>query len=254
VRTAKTDAKGRCRFDIFQGWIGISEKDERFAAPRSVLAMSDLRSVRFCVVKKPANVRLTVEGLPEANFSITERGLVVEGEWTLPAGFKPGAVERELSFLQGKSAEFFTPVQRGRGEADEPRPQDPGGEMVSALAPGEDRKHTVSMEEVPHLTIQGETAFEPSDLLSREHCGIELYDGGPSGRLLRAAGSLGGPRHSPQRPGPVRVPRRRGRPLYRWWSGRELRLRGGAGREGSARGADQSRWPWTRRTSPVRWP
>jgi hypothetical protein len=193
VRTARTDAKGRCRFDIFHGWIGISEKDERFAAPRSVLAMADLRSVRFCVVKKPANVRLTVEGLPEANYSITERGLVVEGEWTLPAGFKPVRWSERLSFLQGKSAEFFTPCSEVGVKPMSRVHRIAGGEMVSALAPGEDRKHTVVLEEVPHLTIQGETAFEPSDLLSREHCGIELYEAGPSGRLIRAAGSLGGP-------------------------------------------------------------
>jgi len=65
------------------------------------------------------------------------------------------------------------------------------GEVVKDLAPGEARKHPVVLEAPDHRTIEGEAVFEESDRLSREHCGIELYDA--SGRMVRAAGSLGGP-------------------------------------------------------------
>jgi len=114
VKTARTDAKGIGRLDGFVGWIGISERDERFAWPRSVLAMADRRAARFCVNRKPANVRLTVDGLPGKDYSITERGLVVEGEWPLPAGVPPARWTEQLSFLQFKSAEFFTPCAEER--------------------------------------------------------------------------------------------------------------------------------------------
>jgi len=193
VKTARTDAKGTCRLDGFLGWIGISERDERFAMPRSVLAMADLRSARFCIVKKPAGVRLTVEGLPGKDYSITERGLVVEGDWTLPPGFKPARWSERLSFLQGKSAEFFTPCAEVRVKPMSKVHRISEGETVKEIAAGEDRKHKVVVEELPHRVIEGEAAFEPSDLLSREHCGIELYENGPQGRMARAAGSLGGP-------------------------------------------------------------
>jgi len=193
VKTARTDAKGKCRLDGFQDWIGISERDERFAAPRSVLAMSDLRSVRFCVIQKPAHVRLTADGLPGKDFSITERGLILEGRWTLPAGFPPMRWNERLSFLQGKSAEFFTPCGEVRVKPMSQVHRIAEGEFVTALAPGDDRRHKVTVDEMPHKTIEGEAVFAPSDLLSREHCGIELYEGGPSGRLIRVAGSLGGP-------------------------------------------------------------
>jgi len=155
--------------------------------------MADLRSVRFCVIRKPAGVRLTVDGLPGKDHSITERGLVVEGDWPLPAGFKPARWSERLSFLQGKSAEFFTPCREVRVSPMSKVHRISAGEIVKEIAAGEDRKHKVLVEELPHRTIEGEAVFEPSDLLSREHCGIELYESGPAGRRIRAAGSLGGP-------------------------------------------------------------
>ncbi|MBI3858125.1 MAG: carboxypeptidase regulatory-like domain-containing protein [Planctomycetes bacterium] len=193
IRTAKTDAQGNCRLDGFIGWAGISERDERFAMPRSLLAMDDLRSARFCITKKPAGVRLSVEGLPGRDTSITERGLIVDGDWPLPEGFKPARWSERLPFLQGKSAEFFTPCREVRVRPMSRVHRVAEGEIVKEIAPGEDRKHAVKVEELPHRTIEGEAVFEPSDLLSREHCGIELYESGPAGRLIRAAGSLGGP-------------------------------------------------------------
>ena len=190
VKTARTDAQGKCRLDGFIGWVGVSERDERFAMPRSVLAMADLRSARFCVIRKPASVRLTVDGLPGRDYSITERGLIVEGDWPLPAGFAPARWSEPLAFLQGKSAECFTPCVEVRVKPMSKVHRIAQGEAVRALGPGEDRKHKVVVEELPHRTIEGEAVFAPSDLLSREHCGIELYG---HGRLIRAAGSLGGP-------------------------------------------------------------
>jgi hypothetical protein len=193
VKSARTDRQGTCRLDGFVGWIGISERDERFAAPRSVLAMADLRSARFCVIRKPASVRLAVQGLPGKDYTITERGLVVEGDWPLPAGWKPARWSERLSFLQGKSAEFFTPCPHVLVKPMSKVHRIAEGSVVKDLVPGEDRRHQVLVEEVPHKTIEGEVVFEPSDLLGREHCGIELYESGPSGRMIRASGSIGGP-------------------------------------------------------------
>lgn len=155
--------------------------------------MDDVRSVRFCIVRKPASVRLTADGLPGRDTSITERGLLVEGDWPLPEGFKPARWSERLAFLQGKSSEFFTPCREVRVKPLSKVHRVAAGELVKAIAPGEDRKHKVAVEELPHRTIEGEAVFEPSDLLSREHCGIELYESGPAGRLIRASGSLGGP-------------------------------------------------------------
>jgi hypothetical protein len=191
VKTARTDAKGTCRLEGFLGWVGISERDERFAMPRSVLAMAGVRSARFCVIQKPASVRLTVDGLPGRDTSITERGLVVEGDWPLPEGFKPARWSERLAFLQGKSAEFFTPCREVRVKPMSPVHRVASGDLVKDIVRGEDRKHKVAVEEIEHKTIDGEARFEPSDVLSREHCGIELYD--RDGRLVRGAGSIGGP-------------------------------------------------------------
>jgi len=138
-------------------------------------------------------VRLTVDGLPGKDYSITERGLVVEGDWPLPSGFKPARWSERLSFLQGKSAEFFTPCREVRVAPMSKVHRIASGDLIREIVPGEDRKHAVKVEELPHKTIEGEAVFEPSDLLSREHCGIELYESGPAGRLIRAAGSIGGP-------------------------------------------------------------
>ncbi len=191
VKSARTDAKGTCRLEDFVGWVGVSERDERFATPRSVLAMADVRSARFCVVRKPASVRLTVEGLPGKDTSITERGIVIEGDWPLPQGFKPARWSERLAFLQGKSAEFFTPCREVRLRPMSAVHRVASGDVVKEIAPGEDRKHAAVVEEREHKTIEGEVRFEPSDLLSREHCGIELYD--QAGRLIRSSGALGGP-------------------------------------------------------------
>jgi hypothetical protein len=191
IVTAKTDGKGACRLDGFVGWVGVSERDERFVMPRSVLAMAERRSINFSVVRNPASVRLTAEGLPGRDTTITERGLVVEGDWPLPEGFKPARWSDKLSLLQGKTAEFFTPCREVRVKPMSQVHKAAEGGLVKDLGPGEVRKHKVVIEETPHRTIEGEVQFEESDKLSREHCGLELYDA--AGRMVRAAGSLGGP-------------------------------------------------------------
>jgi hypothetical protein len=190
IVTAKTDAQGKCALAGFTGWVGVSERDERFVMPRSLLAMPDARTARFAVVRPAANVRLTVDGLPGKDYTITERGLTVEGEWPLPPGFKPARWSDRLSFLQGKSAEFFTPCREVTVRPMSKVQRIAAGEVVKGLQLGESRKHKVVVEEVPHKTIEGEVQFEKSDQLTREHCTIELYDGT---RLIRPMGTLGGP-------------------------------------------------------------
>jgi hypothetical protein len=193
IVTAKTDEQGACRLEAFTGWAGVSERDERFVMPRSILAMADVRSLRLCVARPPASVRLTAEGLPGRDTTITERGLLVEGDWPLPPGFKPARWSERLSFLQSKTAEFFTPCKEVRVKPLSRVHKITAGEIVKEIPPGEARKHKVVLEELEHKTIEGEVVFEETDRISREHCGIELYEGGPAGRLIRAAGSLGGP-------------------------------------------------------------
>jgi hypothetical protein len=191
IVTAKTGDQGSCRLEGFQGWVGVSERDERFVLPRSVLAMAALRSVRFSVARNPASVRLTAEGLPGRDTTITERGLFVEGDWPLPEGFKPARWSDKLSLLQGKTAEFFTPCREIRVKPMSRVHKVAEGAVLKDLAPGEARKHKVLIEEEAHKTIEGEVVFEESERLSREHCGLELYDA--AGRMVRSAGSLGGP-------------------------------------------------------------
>jgi hypothetical protein len=191
IVTAKTDEKGACRLDGFLGWVGISERDERFVMPRSVLATADVRSLRFAIIRNPASVRLTAEGLPGRDTTITERGLILEGDWPLPKGFAAARWSDKLSFLQGKTGEFFTPCREVHVRPMSKVHRVKSGEHVTDLVPGETRKHPVVLEELPHKTIEGEAVFEPSDRLSREHCGLELYDA--QGRMLRGAASLGGP-------------------------------------------------------------
>jgi len=192
ILTAKTDEKGACRLEGFLGWVGVSERDERFVMPRSLLAMADLRSLRFSIVRNPASVRLSAEGLPGRDTTITERGILVDGDWPLPEGFKPARWSDRLSLLQSKSGEFFTPCREVRVRPMSKVHKIAAGELVKDLSPGEARKHKVVVEEIEHKTIEGEVVFEASDRISREHCGIELYDAA-SGRMIRAAGSLGGP-------------------------------------------------------------
>ncbi|HZE95743.1 MAG TPA: carboxypeptidase-like regulatory domain-containing protein [Planctomycetota bacterium] len=193
IVTAKTDAKGACRLDAFTGWVGISERDERFVMPRSVLSMPDVRTARFAVVRSPASVRLSVEGLPGKDHTITERGIIVEGDWPVPDGAKPARWSDKLSFLQGKTAEFFTPCRDVRIRPMSKVHRAGAGGLVEKLLPGETRKHPVVLEEIPHKTIEGEVQFEASEQLTREHCTIELYEDGGSTRLVRAMGNLGGP-------------------------------------------------------------
>lgn len=190
IVTAKTDAQGKCALEGFTGWVGVSERDERFAMPRSLLSMPDARTARFAVVRPAANVRLTVDGLPGKDYTITERGVVVEGDWPLPPGFKPARWSDRLSFLQGKSAEFFTPCREVTVRPMSRVHRAVSGDVVRGLQPGESRKHKAVLEELPHKTIEGEVQFEKSDQLTREHCTIELYDGAG---LVRPMGTLGGP-------------------------------------------------------------
>ncbi|HLY11734.1 MAG TPA: carboxypeptidase-like regulatory domain-containing protein, partial [Planctomycetota bacterium] len=97
-----------------------------------------------------------------------------------------------LAFLQGKTAEFFTPCPEVRLRPMSGVHRITTGEVVKDLAGGESRKHKVVVEELPHLTIEGEVQFEASETLSREHCTVELYDPATAG-LVRAMGNLGGP-------------------------------------------------------------
>jgi hypothetical protein len=190
--SAKTDATGACRFENFTGWVGVSERDERFVTPRSLLSTPAIRSAKFAVARPPAAVRLSVEGLPGKDYTITERGLVVEGDWPVPAGFPPAVWSDRLAFLQGKTAEFFTPCREVRVRPMSKVHRVAKGEIIKDIVPGESRKHAVVLEEVPHRTIEGEVQFEASETLTREHCTIELYDGATGG-LVRAMGNLGGP-------------------------------------------------------------
>ncbi len=134
--SAKTDPTGKCRFDGFTGWVGVSERDERFVTPRSVLSTADLRAASFAVARPAASVRLSVEGLPGKDYTITERGLVVEGDWPLPDGFKPVKWSDKLSFLQGKTGEFFTPCREVRVRPMSKVHQVTEGDVVKALTPG----------------------------------------------------------------------------------------------------------------------
>lgn len=192
ILTTKTDAKGLCRFDGFTGWVGVSERDERFVTPRSLLSTPELRSARFAVARPAAGVRLSVEGLPGKDYTITERGLFVEGDWPVPPGFPPVIWSDRLAFLQGKTAEFFTPCRDVRIRPMSKVHRVTSGDLVKEIVPGESRKHKVVVEELPHRTIEGEVRFEASETLTREHCTIELYDGA-TGKLVRAMGNLGGP-------------------------------------------------------------
>ena len=193
IITARTDAKGACVLDAFVGWVGISERDERCALPRSVLALPDVRSQRFVVVQKPASVRLTVEGLPGKDYPTPERGVLVEGEWPLPGGAAPGRWSERLSYLQGKSAEFFTPCKEVRVIPLTRVHRVATGDVIKDLQPGESRKHRADFEEIPHKTIEGEVHLDAIENAGREHCGIELYDGGDPARLIRPLGTVGGP-------------------------------------------------------------
>jgi hypothetical protein len=192
IVTARTDARGVCRLEGFTGWVGVPERDQRFVTPRSVLSTPELRSARFAVARPAAGVKLSVEGLPGKDYTITERGLFVEGDWPVPPGFPPATWSDRLALLQGRTAEFFTPCREVRLRPMSKVHRITSGEVVKDIVPGESRKHKVVVEEIPHQTIEGEVQFEASETLTREHCTIELYDGA-SGRLVRAMGNLGGP-------------------------------------------------------------
>lgn len=193
VVNVTTDARGAGRFEGFVGWVGILERSERFAWPRSLLAMPELRKVDFTVSKDPAQVRLTVDKLPGRNHSPTEKGLVVEGEWPMPPGFQPRRWSERLPFPQGNVAEFYTPCAEVRVKPMSPVFRVSVGEAIAGLARGETRRHRVALEEIPHLAIEGEVVFEATEAMVREHCSVELCEAGPAGRIVRAAGALRGP-------------------------------------------------------------
>jgi hypothetical protein len=193
VASVQTDGKGIARFEGFVGWVGILERVERFAWPRSLLAMPETRSVRFAVTKDPATIRVTVDKLPGRDFSPTERGLIAEGEWPLPGGFAPHRWSEKLPFPQGNVAEVMTPCREVRLHPMSEGRRISSGDVIRDLVPGETRRHKVALEESTHLSIEGEVIFEHPETMVRESCGVELCEAGPAGRVLRPSGTLRGP-------------------------------------------------------------
>ncbi|HEX7898314.1 MAG TPA: hypothetical protein VF950_11180 [Planctomycetota bacterium] len=179
---AKTGADGKAVLEGFIGWVGLSEKTAPFSRPRSVLAMPDRRAASFVAVLDPAKVRLTAQGLPGRDHFITQRGLLAEGEW---AG---GRWEEPVRFVAGDVVEFLTPCRDVRlRPVSEVHALKAGG-TIDGLKPGETRRHKAVLEEVEHLTIEGEVRLDDLDK-GREYCGIDLH--GPSGALLQSAGPRG---------------------------------------------------------------
>ncbi len=193
VVSVQADAKGIARFEGFAGWVGILERVERFAWPRSVLAMPETRTVAFGVVRNPAQVRVTVDKLPGRDFSPTEKGLIAEGEWPLPEGVGRHRWIERLPFPTGTVSDFPTPCRELRLRPMSEAHRIASGDLIEKILPGETRRHKVSLEASTHLAIEGEVVFEQPETLGRESCGVELCEEGPAGRVVRASGTLRGP-------------------------------------------------------------
>jgi hypothetical protein len=191
---ATTNAEGKAVFEGFIGWAGLSEKTALFSRPRSVLAMPERRAASFVGAPDPAKVRLTAQGLPGRDHFITQRGLVAEGEW---AG---GRWEEPVRFVAGDVIEFHTPCRDVRLRPVSEVHAVKSGGTIDALKAGETRRHKIVLEEVEHLTIEGEVLLEEREKVGREYCGIDLL--GPSGALLQTAG----PRGSQGVPASGRIP------------------------------------------------
>lgn len=178
----RTNAEGKAVFKDFVGWVGLPEKVAPFSRPRSVLAMPDRRAAAFVATLDPAKVRLTAQGLPGRDHFITQRGLVAEGEW---AG---GRWEEPVRFVAGDVVEFHTPCRDLRlRPVSEVHALKSGG-TIEGLKSGETRRHKIVLEEVEHLTIEGEVLLERREK-GREYCGIDLL--GPSGETLQSVGPRG---------------------------------------------------------------
>lgn len=189
----RTNAEGKAVFPDFVGWIGLSEKIAPFSRPRHVLAMPERRAERFLAALDPAKVRLSAQGLPGKDHFITQRGLIAEGDW---AG---GRWEEPVRFVAGDVVEFFTPCPSlGLRPVSEVHAVKTGG-TIEGLKPGETRRHKIVLEEVEHLTIEGEVLLEGLEK-GREYCAIELL--ATSGAVLQTAG----PRGSQGVPASGRVP------------------------------------------------
>jgi hypothetical protein len=180
----ETDGEGRCRFEGFVGWVGISQRSELFAMPRSRLVMGEDRSVEFRVVRPAAKLRLEARGLPGPDFHFRERGFWAEGLWRAPPGTEPRVWREKFPFVDGDATEFSTPCDSLTLSPLSRVHRIRAGAVVDGLRPGERRTHAVELEPLPHHEVRGEVLFEDGLSKGREHCSVELYREGPSARLL----------------------------------------------------------------------
>jgi hypothetical protein len=190
----KTDAAGRCRFDGFVGWVGISEKSFRYSFPRHRLALEGDRLVRFSIVPKPATLRLEARGLPGAEFHFRERGFVAEGPWS---GAAARTWRERIPFVQGDAAEFTTPCRRLTLDSLSRVHAIRSGGVIEDLRPGERRTHAVEVAAVEHRTISGEVILENLASAAKESCSVELFradGGGPAIDLDLPRGGAGVPK------------------------------------------------------------
>lgn len=190
---AKTDERGRARLEAFVGWVGISEKDEAFVLPRSVLAMPETRSARFSVSPDGPRVRMSAEGLPGRDFSMGQRAVLVEGDWPVPPGTPPHRWAEKVPFVHGALEEFRTPCRDLTIASLSPAHRLKEGGKVEGLKPGETRRLRVVFEEIPHRLVEGEAVLEHREAAGREYCAVELWESGGAGRLVDALGARRGP-------------------------------------------------------------
>ncbi len=174
-RVRRTDATGRCRFEGFTGWVGISEKTEHYALPRNRLVMDDVRSVDFVVHRPAAKLRLDAKGLPGSDFHFRERGFLVEGHWPAPPGTAPRPWSEKIPFVGGDFAEFTTPSVELRLTPLSRVHRIKSGGVVRDLKPGESRRHLVELEPLPHRVISGEVLLEDRAAAGKEQCIVELW-------------------------------------------------------------------------------
>jgi hypothetical protein len=171
----------------------VAEKDEPLVLPRSVLAMPGTRSARFVVARDGPRVRMTAEGLPGRDFSMSQRGVRVEGEWPQPPGSPPHRWAEKVPFVHGALEEFRTPCREVTLASLSPGHRLREGARVAGLKPGETRRVRVVFEEVPHRVVEGEVVLENREAAGREFCAVELWEAGGAGRLVDALGARRGP-------------------------------------------------------------